>query len=210
MSILAMVSFSPFSAAISSSTGATILHGPHQVAQKSTRTGFSLVRTSSTNVASVTFTVLDMVSPSGWSKAGKSVGARAIAAADQLGRLVGVGLAVLGEPSFRVDRGAAPGTRGGDRLPVGAVHQVAGREHAVEVRILRSSAATRDLRDTHGPNGSMPSTRLTDFCLESGTYVNMSPAGGDGQVHGERADRRGAHSLRKKNVLAGRRNRAGS
>src|SRR4051812_3922978 len=69
MSILAMVSFSPFSAAISSSTGATILHGPHQVAQKSTRTGFSLVRTSSTNVSSVTFTVLAMASPSGWSQA---------------------------------------------------------------------------------------------------------------------------------------------
>ena len=60
MSSFAIVSFSLFSAAISSSTGATILHGPHQVAQKSTRTGFSLVRTSSTNDASVTLTVLDI------------------------------------------------------------------------------------------------------------------------------------------------------
>src|SRR4051812_44014711 len=144
MSILAMVSFSPFSAAISSSTGATILHGPHQVAQKSTRTGFSLVRTSSTNVASVTFTVLDMVSPSGGLNAGKSVSARAVAAADQLGRLVRVRFAVLREPSFRVDRRAAPGARGGDRLPVGAVDQVAGREDAVQVRV-RAAALGDDV-----------------------------------------------------------------
>ncbi len=39
MSILATLSFAPCSEAISSSTGATILHGPHQVAQKSTSTG---------------------------------------------------------------------------------------------------------------------------------------------------------------------------
>src|SRR2546423_14030044 len=135
MSILAMVSLSPFSAAISSSTGATILHGPHQVAQKSTRTGFSLVRTSSTNVASVTFTVLDMDSPQGLVDDRKSVGARAVAAADELGRLVCVRFAVLREPSFRVDRGAAPGARGRARLTVGAVHQVAGREDAVEVGV---------------------------------------------------------------------------
>src|SRR5436305_1911706 len=56
MSSLATVSLSPCSAAISSSTGATILQGPHQVAQKSTTTGLSLPRTSSAKVASVTFT----------------------------------------------------------------------------------------------------------------------------------------------------------
>src|SRR5918997_4201466 len=60
----ATVSLSPCSAAISSRTGATILHGPHQVAQKSTTTGFSLPRTSSAKVASVTFTGTLMGGPS--------------------------------------------------------------------------------------------------------------------------------------------------
>src|ERR687898_2938511 len=61
---LAIVSLSPCSEAISSRTGATILHGPHHSAQKSTRTGLSLPRTSSAKVASVTVTVLPaMVSP---------------------------------------------------------------------------------------------------------------------------------------------------
>src|SRR3712207_5664874 len=55
---LAIVSLSPCSEAISSRTGATILHGPHHSAQKSTRTGLSLPRTSSAKVASVTVTVL--------------------------------------------------------------------------------------------------------------------------------------------------------
>ena len=60
MSSLATVSFSAFSPAISSSTGATILHGPHQVAQKSTRTALSLFRTSSLNelvVTSIVFAI---------------------------------------------------------------------------------------------------------------------------------------------------------
>src|SRR3954470_2610979 len=55
---LAIVSLSACSAAISSSTGATILHGPHHSAQKSTSTGLSLPRTSLAKLASVTVTVL--------------------------------------------------------------------------------------------------------------------------------------------------------
>src|SRR3954471_18048435 len=55
---LAIVSLSPCSAAISSSTGATILHGPHHSAQKSTSTGLSLPRTSLAKLESVTVTVL--------------------------------------------------------------------------------------------------------------------------------------------------------
>src|SRR4051812_29644990 len=51
-------SLSPCSPAISSSTGATILHGPHHSAQKSTRTGLSFCSTSVANVASVTVLVL--------------------------------------------------------------------------------------------------------------------------------------------------------
>src|SRR4051794_29567543 len=55
---LAIVSLSACSAAISSRTGATILHGPHHSAQKSTSTGLSLPRTSVANEASVTVLVL--------------------------------------------------------------------------------------------------------------------------------------------------------
>src|SRR5689334_11464662 len=55
---LAIVSLSACSAAISSRTGATILHGPHHSAQKSTSTGLSLPRTSVAKVASVTVLVL--------------------------------------------------------------------------------------------------------------------------------------------------------
>src|SRR5437764_114249 len=58
---LAIVSLSPCSAAISSSTGATILHGPHHSAQKSTRTGLSLPRTSLAKLESVTVTVLPAI-----------------------------------------------------------------------------------------------------------------------------------------------------
>src|ERR1700710_1927245 len=63
MSSFATVSLSPCSRAISSRTGATILHGPHQVAQKSTRTGFSLFSTSSLKVESVTLTGLPIGDP---------------------------------------------------------------------------------------------------------------------------------------------------
>src|SRR3954447_9878912 len=55
---LAIVSLSLCSAAISSSTGATILHGPHHSAQKSTSTGLSLPSTSGAKLASVTVLVL--------------------------------------------------------------------------------------------------------------------------------------------------------
>src|SRR5262245_48080485 len=57
MSSFATVILSLFSPAISSSTGATILQGPHHSAQKSTRTVLSLLRTSLSKVASVTSTV---------------------------------------------------------------------------------------------------------------------------------------------------------
>src|SRR5690349_16833544 len=69
---LAIVSLSLCSAAISSSTGATILHGPHHSAQKSTSTGLSLPSTSLAKLASVTVLVLPamvvlsvVVTPSG-------------------------------------------------------------------------------------------------------------------------------------------------
>ena len=43
-----------YSSAISSSTGAIILHGPHQLAQKSTRTGSLASKTSALKLASLT------------------------------------------------------------------------------------------------------------------------------------------------------------
>src|ERR1700710_2977463 len=58
MLTLAIVILSACSAALSSSTGAIILHGPHHSAQKSTRTGRSLPRTSASKLASVTVLVL--------------------------------------------------------------------------------------------------------------------------------------------------------
>src|SRR6185312_1848083 len=58
----ATVSAPTFSLAISSSTGATILHGPHHVAQKSTSTGTLLDSTSSENESSVTATVAEVFS----------------------------------------------------------------------------------------------------------------------------------------------------
>src|SRR5699024_1364817 len=93
---------------ISSSTGATILHGPHQVAQKSTSTGVGAPSTTSAKVASVT----------------------AVGVASLMGRSnqVGVGVHGFGQPPFGVDGGGAPGSGGGHRLPVGAVDQVAGGE----------------------------------------------------------------------------------
>src|SRR5688500_18451206 len=58
MSSFATVSLSLFSPAISSRTGATIRHGPHHSAQKSTSTVLPLSSTSDLKVASVTSTVL--------------------------------------------------------------------------------------------------------------------------------------------------------
>src|SRR4051795_13225935 len=55
---LTMRSLSPCSFAISSSTGAHILHGPHHSAQKSTSTGLSLPSTSVLKLSSLTGRVL--------------------------------------------------------------------------------------------------------------------------------------------------------
>ena len=57
MLILAMVTLSPSSAAISSSAGAIIRHGPHHSAQKSTSTGLSAPSTSVAKLWSVTVLV---------------------------------------------------------------------------------------------------------------------------------------------------------
>src|SRR4051812_13996823 len=116
----AIVSLSRCSAAISSSTGATILHGPHHSAQKSTSTGLSLPRTSLAKLASVTVTVLPamevlLLDGYCWE--------------DRASALV----EGLGEPALGVDRRGGAGARRGDRLPVDVVDDVATGEHAVDV-----------------------------------------------------------------------------
>ncbi|BBZ31160.1 hypothetical protein MMAD_54550 [Mycolicibacterium madagascariense] len=121
-SIFATVSAPAFSLAISSSTGAIILQGPHQVAQKSTSTGVLLDRTSLENESSVTATVALVVSlMSGSSGLG-------------VGGVGGVQLGVfgVGEPALGVDRRGTPAARGGDGLAVRVVDQVAAGEDAVD------------------------------------------------------------------------------
>src|SRR5690348_476456 len=100
---LTISSLSPCSFAISWRMGATWRHGPHHSAQNSTSTGLSLLRTSVSNVASVTaFTVRSL-------------------------------LLVVGQPALGVERGGTAGAGRGDGLAVGVVDDVAGREHAVDV-----------------------------------------------------------------------------
>src|SRR3954453_17319138 len=146
-----MVSLSACSAAISSSTGATILHGPHHSAQKSTSTGLSLPRTSLAKLASVTVTVLLpamrcslslLVCPpmrtggemdlcpttplQGPAAAASGAGAEGPFLSPRSALVEG-----FGEPTLGVDRrgGSRAGRR--DRLPVDVVDDVATGEHAV-------------------------------------------------------------------------------
>src|SRR5687768_7969684 len=137
---LTTLSLSLFSAAISSSTGATILHGPHHSAQKSTRTGLSLCRTSAVKSASV---VVFVAVPIGCSSGvgcrdvldggGRAAGAaRHLRAVRRLGRDGVVeadgrlrrGVLEHGQVALGVERRGAAGARGGDRLAVGVVDQV--------------------------------------------------------------------------------------
>src|SRR5690606_4839069 len=130
------------SVAISSSTGAIILQGPHQVAQKSTSTGLSLASTSSLKLESVTLTVSVMV-PLSVSlglvprEIGSSVGrSGGVAAAHHLGRLGGLAdVRVLGEPALGIDGRGAATARRRDGLLIGVVHEVACGEPAVDVRV---------------------------------------------------------------------------
>src|SRR5215475_3457103 len=127
------VIFSACSEAISSSTGATILQGPHHSAQKSTRTGLSLARTSSTNVASVTVFVLFPTVPPRIHRHQHNAGSGAripslagsdsqcrVGSRDHRRRPFGQGH----EVAFRVQRRRTAGPGGGDRLPVDMVDHV--------------------------------------------------------------------------------------
>src|SRR6476660_6992784 len=116
---LAIVSLSPCSAEISSSTGATILHGPHHSAQKSTSTGLSLPSTSLAKLVSVTVTVLPAIgrSPSrlAWKcSLGEPIERRFYALPACASALV----EGLGEPALGVDRRGRAGAGRGDGLAV--------------------------------------------------------------------------------------------
>src|SRR5690554_1009981 len=58
---LAILTLPAYSSASTSSTGAIILQGPHQAAQKSTSTGMSEPRTSASNELSVTLIILSLM-----------------------------------------------------------------------------------------------------------------------------------------------------
>src|SRR4051812_4864086 len=132
MLTLAIVSFSPCSAAISSRTGATILHGPHHSAQKSTRTGLSLASTSVSKVSSVTVLVAaPMLSPGVKVQSSNVPGGADIPAAPRSGSCGGS--LTVGEEALGVESRCAAGAGSGDRLPVGVVDQVAACKHAGEV-----------------------------------------------------------------------------
>src|ERR1700709_123219 len=94
-SSFATVKAPAFSAAISSSTGAIILHGPHHVAQKSTTTGGLLDRASLENESSVTTTVALVFSVMRCSSVSKGVSR------------CPNGSILVGEPTFGVDGGGA-------------------------------------------------------------------------------------------------------
>src|SRR3954451_18839489 len=134
---LAMTSFWLCSAAISSSTGATILHGPHHSAQKSTSTGLSLPSTSVAKLASVTVTVLPAIgrSPSRWTGSHCPAGGTARGGVYSLDPYAARSALVegLGDPALGVDRGGGPGARRGDRLPVDVVDHVTAGEDTVDV-----------------------------------------------------------------------------
>src|SRR5579862_4311141 len=126
--------FPACSVAISSRTGAIILHGPHHSAQKSTSTGVSAALTCSSNVASLRAVIPSLMRPSSlWRR---RCGGPNVVATPQHQRAFPPGRSRGGvgfEPALGVDGGHAPRTRGGDRLAVDVVLHVPTGEHAVHV-----------------------------------------------------------------------------
>src|SRR5690349_6130549 len=136
--------------ASSSRTGATARHGPHQGAQKSTRTGLSFLRTSASKVASVvslmaptrgllSVVLLGLVEglaevrrPPASQAAGTAGSAHADGAVvgvvlldERLGGGRRARLVVLGEEALGVQGRGAARAGGRDGLAVGVVHEVA-------------------------------------------------------------------------------------
>src|SRR5699024_3882265 len=105
-STFANVTLSEWAPASSSMTGAIILHGPHHVAQKSTRTGLLLSRTSDENESSVTVIVEDDMGTSddGGGSDGGGDGGGGVLLREVVGRRAGA-VGVRGEPAFGFDGG---------------------------------------------------------------------------------------------------------
>src|SRR5690606_36527142 len=119
---------SPYSAAMASRDGAIWRHGPHQAAQKSTRTGLSLLRTSCSKESSVTFFRVPATAGS------LTIGAWGGWGSD--GGLLGLGLVLVregGEEALGVESGGTTGAGRGDGLAVGVVDHVTGAEDARDV-----------------------------------------------------------------------------
>src|SRR5690606_26504941 len=155
VSSLANVMASPCCAATSSTIGDICLHGPHQSAQKSTRTGLSDCSTSLSKLLSVTSVTL-LIAHS-FRAVGRGVPSAGTAPADArrrsdqralgLGgvRLGAVGLGGLGlrtaclvevgEVPLGVQGRGAAGPGGGDRLTVDVIDGVAAREDTGQVRL---------------------------------------------------------------------------
>src|SRR5690348_13245394 len=121
--------WSPYSAAIASRDGAIWRHGPHQAAQKSTRTGLSLLRTSCSKESSVTFFRVPATAGSltRWCDGGRGSDGGLL----RLGPLLAV--CESGEEALGVQGGGATGAGRSDRLAVCVVDDVAGAEDSGEV-----------------------------------------------------------------------------
>src|SRR4051794_11718995 len=134
---LATVSLSACSVAISSSTGATILQGPHHSAQKSTSTGLSLPKTSASKLLSVTvfadpirLLLIDGLSDGGWVECIRCNSQGGVVCFPP-GGVRGLLVTFEGsEVSLGVERRRATCAGSRDRLPVDVVDNVAGCEDA--------------------------------------------------------------------------------
>src|ERR1019366_2914986 len=135
------------SSAISSSTGAIILHGPHHSAQKSTSTGTSEDLTCSSKLASLRLVIFSLMvlvpSGPGRGRAVVTVGTGYVnhrradlipASGGCAAASVARGRLVL-EPAFGVDGRHAARSGGGDGLAVAGVLDVAAGENALHVGV---------------------------------------------------------------------------
>src|ERR1700712_1102848 len=198
---LATVSFSACSLAISSRTGATILHGPHHSAQKSTSTGLSLPSTSLAKVASVTVTVLPAMevlpldrlaqNEPDW-RTSRAVdlcprrrpraGSRCeLASSGAHGVLLLAFVEGLGEPALGVDRCGRTGAGRGDRLPVDVVDHVSAGEDAVDGgagrRVIDLDVA--GVVELQLPREELATGIVADRHEQSGDRNGLGGAGGD-------------------------------
>src|SRR4029078_12840224 len=136
MCSLASFRASPFSDAISSTTGETMWHGTHHSAQKSTSTGVSESRTFAWNSASFTLPMLSICRRSfrGEPALGSARASPWLQPLGAAGDSRSPGVRLLFQEPLGVDRCLASLPGGGHRLPVDRVGDVPGCEHPGHVR----------------------------------------------------------------------------